>query len=137
MKTNMTIIVDSKLGVLGRQLMETAHEFWVEHQKVCGSSAVVWLEDYSGHFILFTRGEYKQGFIKQIWDLRGADPLDHPFEVDVGKLALKKHGEESHIWPCPTCGAKDNQDAANLCTADTVCSADDERAKEEARKETV
>jgi len=31
------------------------------------------------------------------------------------------------VWPCPTCGAKDWEDAGNKCRADWVCSADDQR----------
>jgi len=31
------------------------------------------------------------------------------------------------VWPCPTCGAVDMEDAGNKCKADWVCAADDQR----------
>jgi len=31
------------------------------------------------------------------------------------------------VWPCPTCGAVDWEDAGNKCLADWVCAADDQR----------
>jgi hypothetical protein len=31
------------------------------------------------------------------------------------------------VWPCPTCGAKDWEDAGNKCRGEWVCSADDQR----------
>ena len=31
------------------------------------------------------------------------------------------------VWPCPTCGAVDMEDAGNKCRADWVCAADDQR----------
>jgi hypothetical protein len=31
------------------------------------------------------------------------------------------------VWPCPTCGAVDWEDAGNKCRADWVCAADDQR----------
>jgi hypothetical protein len=36
--------------------------------------------------------------------------------------------EGSEVWPCPTCGATDFEDAGNKCKADPdVCAADDQR----------
>ena len=31
------------------------------------------------------------------------------------------------VWPCPTCGAVNMDDAGNKCLADWVCAADDQR----------
>jgi len=34
------------------------------------------------------------------------------------------------VWPCPTCGARNMEEAGNLCRADWVCSADEQRMLE-------
>lgn len=66
----------------GQALIETAYEFWKAHQKYIGPNAVVWLEDTSGHFVLFTRGEYKDQIIRNIIPLSDEIPLDEPFTVE-------------------------------------------------------
>ena len=64
METNKNIQRDSELGRKGQALMTAAYEYWKQYQKDVGSpGAVVWVEDDSGHFILFTRGEYKRAIL--------------------------------------------------------------------------
>ena len=55
-----------------------AFEFWEIHQKECGASAVVWLQDDSGYFVCFSRGEYLDD-IKNLLNLIEGDPLQNPF----------------------------------------------------------
>ena len=59
MQTNKTIQSGEKLEQLAQDLIRAALEYWKQYQVDLGPSAVVWVEDTSGHFILFTRGEYK------------------------------------------------------------------------------
>jgi len=60
MQTNKIIKRDSELDILGKKLIESAYNYWKQYQKELGSAAVVWLEAEDGHFVLFTRGEYKR-----------------------------------------------------------------------------
>jgi len=66
MDTNMTISKSAELYLLGNRLITAGYEFWQEHQKVCGPSAVVWLTLGNGMFICFTRGEHKEALLRTI-----------------------------------------------------------------------
>ena len=70
-----------KLQELGQKLIEAAYDYWQEYQKVHAPRADVWLEDTSGHFILFTRGEYKAKILENAFGLDTRPILDHPFEA--------------------------------------------------------
>ena len=63
MTTNKNISPKEPLAVLGTALIQAAHNYWTEYQKSVGSAAVVWLENDNGHFILFTRSEYKDAIL--------------------------------------------------------------------------
>jgi hypothetical protein len=54
----MSLRKDSGLYRRGKTLLKAAYEYWQEHQRVCGSHAVVWLKDESGKLVVFTRGEF-------------------------------------------------------------------------------
>ena len=41
------------------------------------------------------------------------------------------------VWPCPTCGAVNVNDAGNKCQADWVCSADDQRQIDNEREQSA
>ena len=75
METNMNATVNKELFEAGRKLLESAYEFWKIHQKLAGPRAVVWLENESGGYVLFTRGEYKTQIIQNISPLAGEIPL--------------------------------------------------------------
>jgi len=59
MQTNRTIQKGEKLEKVARKLLQAAHEYWEQYQSDLGPSAVVWIENDNGHFVLFTRSEYK------------------------------------------------------------------------------
>jgi len=64
MMTNKTIDNKSELARKGTALLEAAHEYWKQYQKdEGGPGAVVWLDNTNGHFVLFTRGEYKDAIM--------------------------------------------------------------------------
>jgi hypothetical protein len=83
METNMNLEVNEELKAKGQALLTAAYEFWKAHQRLAGRNAVVWLDDTSGHFVLFTRGEYKSQIIQNIHPLMGEIPLKDPFTADV------------------------------------------------------
>lgn len=67
----------------GEKLIAAAHDFWLERQKF-GRCAVVWFEadDPEGHFVLFTRGEYRDQIMKNIEPVMeelNLLPVDEPF----------------------------------------------------------
>ena len=65
-----------------QHLIEAAHEFWMLYQQQYGSAAVVWVDSVDGHFVLFTRGEYKQGILEYAKLIaETGQPMEHPFEV--------------------------------------------------------
>ena len=80
MITNMNTEAVEELNAAGKKLLEAAYDFWKLHQKHCGSGAVVWLNDDSGHFVLFTRGEYKDAILQAAnIETRYEKPLNNPF----------------------------------------------------------
>lgn len=81
MTTNTGIPKDSELYRKGQALIEAAYEYWQEYQKTCTPVAVVWLEAENGHFVLFTRSEYKAGIIYASGvETGGEPPLERMFE---------------------------------------------------------
>lgn len=80
MRTELGIQKDTELYRRGEALLEAAYQYWQEYKKLGEHSAVVWLESESGHFVLFTRSEYKEA-IRQVVarETFGEPPLDHPF----------------------------------------------------------
>ena len=83
MQTNKTLEPDSELGRKGTALIEAAYEYWKQYQKdVGGPGAVVTLEAADGHFVLFTRGEYKSAILSAAHrECAGEDRLFRPFEM--------------------------------------------------------
>lgn len=79
MTTNMRVEQYPGLERAAKELLAAAHAFWLEHQKLGGPRAVVWLEDTSGHFIVFTRGEYKVQLLHNITPLSEETPLSGAF----------------------------------------------------------
>lgn len=64
METNKTIQAESELSKKAAALIEAAYDYWEEYTKSgLGPVAVVWLEADNGHFVLFTRGEYKEAIM--------------------------------------------------------------------------
>lgn len=82
MHTNANTEVEQELNEAGKNLISAAYEFWLVHQKHCGSNAVVWLIDDNGHFVLFTRSEYRDAILKAAGiETRDELPLQNPFVV--------------------------------------------------------
>lgn len=83
MTTNKVISLDTELHAKGEALLKAAHEYWECYRtQVGGPAAVVWLEADNGHFILFTRGEYKASIIQAAnRECAGEVALFKPFEV--------------------------------------------------------
>ena len=82
METNLNADVHAQLREKGRALLDAAYEFWKIHRSLAGPRAVVWLEDTSGHMIVFTRGEYRAQLLHNMRPLTDEIPLDEPFTVD-------------------------------------------------------
>ena len=82
METNKNIKQDSILGQKAKALLIAAHEYWKVYQKELGNSAVVWLEGDNGHFILFTRSEYKDVFMATVSKEKSEIPvMFEPFTI--------------------------------------------------------
>ena len=64
METNVNISAESELGQKAAKLLEAGYDYWAAYQRVFQSGAVVWLEGDNGHFILFTRSEYKNDILQ-------------------------------------------------------------------------
>ena len=80
METNRRIPEDSELAHKARALFQAARDYWEAFQCDHGPSAVVWVENDNGHFVLFTRGEYKESIMGQAYrDTRGAEAMFEPF----------------------------------------------------------
>ena len=79
--TNKVIKPGDKLAVAGRNLLDAANEYWKLYQKELGSAAVVWLENTHGHFVLFTRSEYKDAIVRAATrETVNATAMFEPFE---------------------------------------------------------
>lgn len=78
LQTNAGLKKGSALHKKGCALVEAGYEYWKEYQKSFRPGAVVYLELENGHFILFTRSEYKQQILAVV-DRIGGDAIDHPF----------------------------------------------------------
>ncbi|MCJ7776862.1 MAG: hypothetical protein MUP16_00890 [Sedimentisphaerales bacterium] len=80
METNKTINPKSELGKKARKLLKAGDEYWQIYQKELGSAAVVWLRANNGHFILFTRSEYKKDILESAGiACRGEPVMFEPF----------------------------------------------------------
>lgn len=82
--------MDEKRRAAGQKLLDAAHEFW----RACAAEgqygAVQWLTGSRGELLVFTRGEYRDALLNNIWDLKDRgqvhefsseelpDPDDHP-----------------------------------------------------------
>lgn len=83
MMTNKTIAADTELASKARRLMVAAHDYWMQYRKdVGGPSAVVWVDNENGHFVLFTRGEYKDAIMASAHrECAGEVQMFDPFEA--------------------------------------------------------
>ena len=82
--TNANTEINGELRAAAQELLAAAYAYWQLYQQHIGSAAVVWLDDDSGHFVLFTRGEYKESLLVNANLICDGDrPLDHPFEIDT------------------------------------------------------
>ena len=59
-----------------QHLLDAAMAFWRVHRRLAGPRAVVWLSGRDGHFVLFTRGEYREQLMRNIEPLSEETPLD-------------------------------------------------------------
>lgn len=84
METNKTIAKDSELADRARALLSAAYDYWQTYQKECARGAVVWLEGDDGHFVLFTRSEYKESIMASVYreGLRNEPAMFDPFTVE-------------------------------------------------------
>lgn len=83
MLTNKTIAKNEALYEKGNALLKAAYDYWEEYNKSIGKSAVVWLQNDNGHFILFTRSEYRERIMREV-DRINFDEK-HMFENPFGK----------------------------------------------------
>ncbi len=81
MQTNTAIPKDSELAKKAADLLKAGHEYWEEYKKTYTACAVVWLEADNGHFILFTRSEYKGDILRNVPLVAFDKPLTKPFET--------------------------------------------------------
>jgi len=82
MQTNKQIECGGELQKAGQKLLQAAHEYFEVYQKEVGSAAVVWLEDDNGHFVLFTRSEYKGNIMGVVHHNNQEPVLFEPFTVE-------------------------------------------------------
>jgi len=83
--TNANTGINEELHAAAQDLLAAAYAYWQLYQAHIGSAAVVWLDDDSGHFVLFTRGEYKWPLLINANVIANEElPLDRPFEIDLG-----------------------------------------------------
>ena len=82
MQTNKTIAKDSELYKKANQFFKVAQEYWELYQKELGASAVVWIENDLGHFVLFTRSEYKSSILAQAMIESNNSTMNNPFIFD-------------------------------------------------------
>jgi len=76
MQTNFNPQQVDELKKKGDALLEAAYAYWQLHRQICGLNAVVWLEADNGHFVLFTRSEYKHGILRGAGiETAGEDPI--------------------------------------------------------------
>lgn len=85
METNMNAAIHDELKTKGQALLNSAYDFWKVHKSICGPRAVVWLEDDSGHFVLFTRSEYRNQIMGNITPATDETPLNEPFTIEEQK----------------------------------------------------
>ena len=58
---------DTELERKARVLLNAAHDYWKEMQKTPNMrGALFWLDDQSGHTVIFTRGEYRTTLLANI-----------------------------------------------------------------------
>ncbi len=85
MDANMPVSQRSMLYDLGQAWVDAGAAYWEEYQRVCDAGAVVWLEMDNGHFLLFTRSEYKDELMACISSLQQEAAMIHPFEAAEAK----------------------------------------------------
>jgi hypothetical protein len=56
-------------------LVKAAREFWEERQRIGALGAVCWIEVESGEMVLFTRSEYKEKILDNVFELECGDEI--------------------------------------------------------------
>ena len=88
MQTNKTIQRGEKLDDAAKRLLEAAYNYWEQYQADLGPSAVVWVEADNGHFILFTRSEYKSAIVSAATrECRGEEVMFAPFSKPNAQIS--------------------------------------------------
>ena len=54
------------LEAVGAKLLDAAQAYWEAAHKAGISGAIIWLEDFDGRLVIFTRGEYRHQLMQSI-----------------------------------------------------------------------
>ncbi len=81
-ETNAVIRRGNPLHSKAHKLVKAAYEYWLEYNQQFGSAAVIFVESDSGHFVCFTRGEYKREMMAVVDNISGHPVMEHPFAKD-------------------------------------------------------
>lgn len=71
-----------KLHKKAHTLIKAAREFWEERQRIGALGAVCWVETESGEMVLFTRSEYKEQILGNLFPLENEIPLSKDAFLD-------------------------------------------------------
>ena len=61
--------MDDKRQAAGQKLLDAAHEFWSACNQEGQYGAVQWLTGTAGELLIFTRGEYRDQLMENIYTL--------------------------------------------------------------------
>jgi hypothetical protein len=65
-RTNIPINeTGTELAEAAKKFLDAGYEFWKVHARVCGMTAVKWVDSENGHMALFTRGEYREEILSE------------------------------------------------------------------------
>lgn len=74
--------MDEKRYAAAQKLLDAAHEFWKACHAEGQYGAVQWLVGTTGELLIFTRGEYRQQLMDNIYTLPGVEP-EHKFGEEM------------------------------------------------------
>ena len=75
--------MDEKRRKSAQKLLDAAHEFWLsEFEAGQRSGAVKWLTGSQGELIIFTREEYREELLENIWTLHQKEKI-HLFGEEI------------------------------------------------------
>lgn len=69
--------MDDKRQAAAQKLLAAAHEFWSACMAEGQYGAGQWLTGTSGELVVFTRGEYRDTLLKNIWSLDDQKRVHH------------------------------------------------------------